>query len=132
MSIAAAFQPIGLSVALNTNASSNTNQSALIKLTDMGVTTIPSQVRAIVTGSSNVWIWMSPATQVAALPVPGTTSAGTPAAGFMLIPNIVEIFTINAWSLNPGAVTPASEGFYVNTISTGSSITFYLTFGEGL
>lgn len=126
----AAFQLSGLSVSLTTNAAPATSQSALIKLSDLGMLQAPAALRVVNNGAVDIWMSITPAAAAAVLPTPGTTTAGTPTAGLRLKPGVVEVFTLAALGLAAGGA--GVPGFFVNTISANATQAFDLSPGEGL
>lgn len=135
MSIQAAFQPMGQTVAIVTNGTPATTSSATVTLYGNGTAFVfdvgaagkaapqPNQVRIFNGGASIVFISFNIAARVAIAPVPGANQIEFP-----ILPNAVETFSGIVWA--PQGV--ASPNLIVATISAGTSIPLYLTFGEGL
>jgi hypothetical protein len=130
--LTSAFQALGKSVSLLTNAAASTTQSAVIFLTDLGLLQAPQSLRIVNNGTVDIWVSFTPLTQAAAFPTPGTVTAGTPQPGFRLKPGVVEVFALNAMSPNPAVAQIGNPGFWVNTISTVAAQPFDITPGEGL
>jgi hypothetical protein len=84
-------------------------------------TTFCGQYRMVNRGSADIFISLTPATAVIALPVAGTTTVGTPALGIYLIPGIVEVFTATS-----------GPSLWINSISTAAAQVFYISCGEGI
>lgn len=131
MAILSAFQVIGQTVSLVTNATPATSQSATVGLDDFVLTQPPQSLRMINNGTSDIWIWLTKTAQTAAFPVAGTTEGGH-APGFRLKPGIIEVFAANVWAFNVEATDPKMSAFWVNTISAVASQQFDMTPGEGL
>ena len=111
----------GNTVALTTSGSGSTSTSRQITLANIGVTVFPSQVMVSnPTGNAIVWISFTSATATIAIPAAGTTTAGTPTYAIPILPGAVVVFTITA-----------GPNLWVQDISTSTSQTYYLTFGEG-
>lgn len=127
MALYSAFEPTGLTATLQTNSTLSTNQTTgLLTLAAFGITLVPEAFRMINNGTVDIWVvWSASSSVTAAFPVAGTTTIGTPAAGFRLKPNIVEVFRFNAWNTTAG-------GFYIATICSVASQAFDMTPGEGV
>lgn len=133
MSQIAAFQPMGQTIALATNAAANTSTQSQINLNgagvalwaNAGVSNKPSQVRIVNNGGSPIFVSFNIAARVAVTPV-----VGTPSNEMIILPGFDEIFSGIAWAL-PG-VLAAMSALIVSSISPGLAQPFYLTFGEGL
>jgi hypothetical protein len=130
--LSSAFQQLGKTVTLNTNAVVSTNQSAIVLMTDFALTQAPQSLRMINNGTADVWVYITPAAAVAAFPTAGTTTAGTPQPGFRLKPGVVEVFGLNVLAANPNNVQPPVAGFWVNTISSVASQPIDISPGEGM
>jgi hypothetical protein len=72
-------------------------------------------------GSADIWISFTTATATIAIPTAGTTTAGTPQQAIILIPGVVEIFTL-----------PTAQSLWVQSISLSATQVFHLLAGEGL
>lgn len=142
MSIAAAFLPYGNTVAVVTNATPSTSSNATVTLYGNGTSFVvnvgsglrpaaqPNQVRVFNSGSSIVFLSFNLAARTAVIPV-----AGTPQLEFPILPNSVETFSGIVWNgtpAGPPGIGLPSPTLVVATITTGTSIPLYLTFGEGL
>lgn len=136
MSNIAPFQPMGNSVILTTNAGASTSQSTPVTLAGSGNLNIANpqmfQVRLINIGTATIWMsFTQPASATVAIPSAGTTTVGTPQPVLWLFPNVEMIFTL-ACGIGPlTGVSGTPNGFWVNTISTGVSQSFYMQLGEG-
>lgn len=114
------FQPYGQTVSLQTSGSASTAQSRQITAANFGLDRLPPMIRVINRGTADIWISFTNAQTTIAIPTPGTTTAGTPQACFLIVPGVVEIFVPNA-----------GPQLFVNDISTGTSNVYHLTGGEG-
>lgn len=124
MSVATAFTPKGNTITFTTSGTGSTAQGVLITPANLGLPTasaLPTQVRMVNRGTTDVFVSFTPAPATISLPVAGTTTVGTPAPGIYLIPGIVEAFTL-----------PTGDVVWMNNISTAVSQSYYVTFGEGM
>lgn len=127
MAYNAPFAPTANTVALTTSSTASTAQSRQLTPQNLGAAAstpfMPPHVHALNPGATGVWVSFTSVTSVIAIPAAGTgTSIGTPEYAIYLPPNM----------LVPLALTvPAGPAVWVNDISTGTSITYYLSFGEG-
>jgi hypothetical protein len=122
MSIAGAFQPIGLTATLQTNASASTSDNYQLLPSAFGLTNFPQQVRFINNGTADIWVALANATgTAAAFPTIAAGGTGTPTAGWRLKPGVVEVFTI-----------PGGPALFISDISASTSQSYDVTFGEGL
>lgn len=132
----AAFNPMGKTIAIVTNAAPATSSNATVNLyntTADGLFTVatlqaglgiagPTAVRVNNLGTFPVFLSFNQAARTAVVPV-----AGTPQLEFSVMPNTVEVFSGLQWAL---AVPPT---IVVATICPGgASQPLYLTFGEGM
>lgn len=120
MAYNAPFSIQGKTVSLQTSATPSTSQSRQIQASDFGMTSLPSQLRFVNNGTSDVWISMTSATATVVIPTPGTSTVGTPQAVVRLKPGVIEVF-----GMGGGPV------LFVSDISTGASQVYDVTPGEG-
>src|ERR1700730_7020806 len=132
MALLSAFQYLGKSVTLITNAAASSTQRAFVLRTEFFLTQWPQALRMVNNGTVDIWVSFTQAGTAAAFPVGGTTTAGTPSAGFRLKPGIVEIFGWPTLAPNPSALHPQVPGFFVNSIASLGAQPFDMTPGEGL
>jgi hypothetical protein len=99
------------------------SQSRLVQQSDIGLNYFPTQVRIRNAGTVDIWVWFSSTSTVLAIPVPGTTTVGTPSKGIPIVPGVLEVFTLSNFQLGT---------LYVSDISTSANQNYFLTFGEGL
>ncbi len=133
---------MGQTVAVVTNATPGTSSNATVTLYGNGTGFVfsvgaglrpaaqPSQVRVFNAGASIVFLSFNLAARTAVIPVAGTNQLEWP-----ILPNSVEVFSGISWAGTPagppGQAIPAPT-LIVATISAGTSIPLYLTFGEGM
>jgi hypothetical protein len=137
MSIISAFQPIGQSFIINTNAAPSTSQATLVSATALNIPTDkagiptqqPTQMRIINSGTTVIWFNTTATSTVIAIPVAGTVTVGTPGLPTWAFPNLEITMTMNAGWTSQGA---GVYGFYINTISTVATQPLWVTLGEGL
>jgi hypothetical protein len=98
-------------------------QSRAVAQADFGFNQWPPQLRIFNNGTVIIWIWFSPAQVTLVIPVPGTTTVGTPSLGIPIVPGIVEVYSLS--NFQGGAL-------WISDISTSASQTYFLTPGEGL
>jgi len=120
MAYNAPFQPVGNTVSLQTSGTASTSQSRQVTIANFGVDYARPNIRVVNRGSADIWISITEATATIAIPTPGTTTAGTPQQCWVIVPGIVEVFTI-----------PAGPTFWVSDISTGISQVYHIIMGEG-
>jgi hypothetical protein len=127
------FTPVGKSFTITVAAA---NQVTPVNLADLGLTQIPASIRCVNNGPQDVWIVASSANNpVAAFPVAGTVTTGTPQAGWRLKSGVVEVFQFSAAvALVPNAAgNGQSPGFYIALIGAAAGpSTIDFTLGEGL
>lgn len=115
------FFPMGLSAAVDSNATPATASAATLTATALGLPFIPNQVRIANTTANIIYVSLSTITRVAIAPIPGT-----PQQEWCMLPGTVEVFT------TPQDVM-GKQSCFVNTIAAvGASNRLILTFGEGL
>lgn len=120
MAYNAPFAPAGNTISLTTSGTGSTSQSRQVNASDFGRTSFPPQLRIVNRGASDVWVSFTSATATVAIPTPGTTTVGTPQPVIILLPGVVEVFSI-----------APSQNFWINDISTGISQTYHVLAGEG-
>jgi hypothetical protein len=84
-------------------------------------TGFPPHVRIVNRGTVDIWVSFTTASTTIAIPTPGTTTVGTPQQGFLILPGVIEIFTL-----------PTGGLLWIQDISTQAGQTYHLTIGEGL
>lgn len=132
MSSIQAFQQQGKSFTLTASAAS---QTCPVQVSDLGLTQPPQALRCINNGTADVWISFTNAAGTAAFPVAGTTTVGTPAAGFRLKPGAIEVIQLNAAAANVagGIVANTSgPGFFINYIGASAGQAVDFSPGEGV
>lgn len=119
------LQPQGNTYAVTTNGTTLTPSAAVILFTPGQ---IPSQVRVYHSGATNpVFISFTTALRTAAIAVPGTPQLEVP-----LLPGAERVFTLPQFPNSTSVGNTATQyALQINTISVGTSINLYLTFGEG-
>lgn len=106
-----AFTPQSNTIAVVTNASANTASSL--------VADVPNRylnARVVNAGSDVVFISFTSGPNTAVI-----ATAGSDAVEYPVLPNSVEVFSI-----------PPGPALNINTISGGTSVPLYVTFGEGI
>lgn len=137
MALQGAINLMGNSVILTTNATPSTNNSVPVIYSGSSNLNLgnsqPPQVRLINKGSGDVWLnFSSPAAGTAVVPTAGTTTLGTPQPVSWLAPNVEIVLTLPVSIAPLSGVSGSPLGFWLNTISTLASQSFYLQLGDGL
>lgn len=127
------FQPAGKSFSISVGAA---NQVTAVALSDLGLTQTPSTMRLINNGTADVWITFGNVNNpVAAFPVAGTVTTGTPQAGLRLKPGAIETFEVPTFAANvPTVANPnvLSSGLWIATIGAAAGPVVDVSFGEGI
>src|ERR1700753_1481154 len=94
--ILSAFQQSGLSFSINTGAA-NTLQQTTVLLSNLNITDQPTSLRVLNKGADDVWLQVSGILNDTSLivPVPGTTTTGTPTSGVWCEPGVDLVFSMN-------------------------------------
>lgn len=122
MSFDMPFKPVGNTIGLTTSSSTSTSQSRAITPQNFGLGDYPRQIRVVNRGTADVWIAFFQASTVVSIPTPGTTTAGTPQGVTILVPGVVEVFTLPVGQ---------NSNIFVSDISATASQTYYMQGGEG-
>jgi hypothetical protein len=119
----APFQPYGNAFILVTNSVASTTTSVLVSgLLNIPAGQNPTAVRFLNKGLSDIWLSFTTGASALLVPTAGTTTIGTPQPVFWLAPGVDCV-------LMPPL--PGGLNVFLNSISTGTSQTFYGQFGEG-
>jgi hypothetical protein len=125
MATTQAFQPMGNSFIITTSGTASTSQSTLVTLTGSGNLNLgnnqPANIRIRVPGASDIWFSITAATGTAAIPTAGTTTTGTPTNVQWVGAGSERVFTLNV----------GGPSFYINTVTTGTSVNLWCQLGEG-
>jgi hypothetical protein len=115
-----AFTPQGNTVSLTADLAARSVQLTPANFALGSVSVFPSNVRVVNAGTASVWASFTPATATIVIPTAGTTTAGTPTQAIILLPGVVEVFTL-----------PTGSVLWVNSISLSAAQVFHLLLGEG-
>jgi len=116
------FTPQTQTVAIVTSGTASTATTTTVNFPGsgggaMGPFNQPQIARVVNAGATTVFISFTPGSRTAVIP-----TAGTNQLEFPVLPNTMEKFNVPV----------GNTSVNINTISTGTSIPIYVTFGEGV
>ena len=122
MAVNTAFSPMGNTISLTADLAARSVQVTAVNFGQPASPgQFPSMVRVVNVGTAAIWVSFTQATATIVIPTAGTTTVGTPQQAIIILPGVVEVFTIG------GGPT-----LWVNSISLSAAQTFHLLLGEGL